>query len=205
MEPVSAFLKVVDGIIQLLKHRKLQREEFFGKVIKPLFESLPPAVDNLFDFLSETEKIIMHGDYDSKTAAHLRQQRQEYLKSRIQSRSTAEEIAKKSDNIAYKNFAKEVSELFSATVPNIEEDRVILTTSVSSAIVDILDQEISRQARANWNKKHPTPEESKFKFISKPDFDASILLSISLSRNRLESQWEKVSGSYAKLLQDTYS
>lgn len=196
MEPVSAFLKVVDGIIQLLKHRKLQREEFFGKVIRPLFESLPPAVDNLFDFLSETEKIIKHGDYDSITAVNLRQQRQEYLTSRIQSRSTAEEIAKKSDNMAYKSFAKEVSELFSAAVKN---------TSVSYAIVDILEQEISRQARANWNKNHPISEESKFKRIRKPDFDESLLHSISLSRKRLESQWEKVSKSYAKLLQETYS
>jgi|GEM_PF-6634845 len=89
MEPISAFLEVVDRIILLLKHRELRRDEFFEEIIKPLYASLPPAVEDMFNFLLEIEKIIGQGKYDSEVVSQCRQQRQKYLTSRIQIRSTA--------------------------------------------------------------------------------------------------------------------
>lgn len=52
-------------------------------------------------------------------------------------------------------------------------------------IIDILNQEVSRQDRANWNKRRPAPEGSRFISLGKADFDETMLLSIALSRNRL--------------------
>jgi hypothetical protein len=204
MEPISAFLEVVDRVIQLLKQQKFRKDEFFDQIIKPLYEGLPSAVDNIFSFLSEAEKLVNSRRYDDEAVLHLRQQRQEFLTSRIQVRSTANEIAKRSDDAAYKQFADQVARLFSATEPNMQEDDAYLN-SMSAGILDILDHEISRQARAAWNEPQTAPPGSRFISTQRPDFDESILLSIALSRKRLESRWQKVSESYAGLLQDRYS
>jgi len=63
-----------------------------------------------------------------------------------------------------------------ATEPYVIEDRSYLTRSVSGVIIDILNQEVSRQTCANWNKRRPSPEGSRFISLAKADFDETMLL-----------------------------
>lgn len=167
------FLKVIDRVLAVAYRRETDRKRLFLEIVEPLFERLPPVVDDYFMLFRRAEESIHHSTRPELEAAvaEIRHHRVALLHARHQVRQLAVEIQEHLRDKGVVDFARKVSEFFSSTQIDLK-----VPLSGGAELVELCDHVLEER------------------------LDKGRLLTyVQQTLTNLESRWIAVAQSYARL------
>ena len=174
---ISEFLKVLDTIRELITSRRVQREAVFREIIEPLFRQLEPVVDDYFGIFRETRDALASGDAEriDRLLFDVRALREKMATERTAVRVTARVLQEQANDEGIVEFADALRRFFYWTSFARLDSIGSGFRSVSTDLLHLLETRGSQHS------------------------DAEVLLEVNRAITNLESAWESIARSYARL------
>jgi hypothetical protein len=114
MDPFSAFVAVIERLIQLLSIRTRSRREVFKEIVDPIYKQLIPVVEEYYAMLCVTRDALERGKAADITriTADLRARRDQILLARAGAMALAQAAEAAASDAHLIAFCKKVKELF---------------------------------------------------------------------------------------------
>lgn len=145
---VDTFLKLIEKVIDLVKLEKLTKEQFFEKIITPLFNELQLVVDDYFKlFFKARDLVNSNSEKDFKySVEEIKKAREHLLIHRIKVREMAESLQVYYNDKRLNGFANNIQKFFFSTNVDSEEQ---MKSSKALKLVElcsyIMQEDISRE------------------------------------------------------------
>lgn len=169
---VDIFLKLVEQIIELIKLKHHNRQQFFKEIVEPLFIELQPVVDDYILLFRRARELASTGSTEDFNASleEIRSAREKLLNRRIKVREMAFIVRSQYDDGRIKGFTDKVEQFFFSTGKPSEK------ISHGKKLVDLCD------------------------YVTEGNVTRENLLSfINHTLKNLENRWVMISQSYASL------
>ena len=109
---LDIFLKIVDRVIELIKHSQVQRHSLFSEIARPLFESLEPVAKDYFALFHTATTALKNGHLDVATIQDLDRARTTTAYARMRVRAMARAICARASLDKLHEFADSVLRFF---------------------------------------------------------------------------------------------
>jgi len=139
MEPITAFLAIVDRLLKLLERGEARKIRSFEKLVDPLFRDMEPLANDYVRFFREVAEQLesMKRSEDPEravreAAVRIRQRRNEFLLARSKVRALVRVGLREIDDVDVRSFLMDVGMFFHGS-------DTTFGTSLSSRFADIFD------------------------------------------------------------------
>lgn len=133
---LTAFIKILDLAIRLLKEKDTDEKVFFHEIVEPVFRELETVAEDyrvLFRKAQQTLQQMPKGNVD-QALKELKENREKMLQARVKVRSMAEAIRIRVRKKAAIDFAEAVARFFQCTNLGLASSR-----SAGEKLVDLLE------------------------------------------------------------------
>jgi hypothetical protein len=179
---VELFLSLLDRIINLVKQREIKKQQFFDKIIEPLFKELEPVVEDYFNLFRESLQMVRNShNYDDLNNAveKIRRNRNHLLQTRIKVREMADTIKNEVKDEKVVNFANDILKFFNSSKAEVPVDPKFI--SLGARLLELCDYVMTEKLSGD-----------------------QLIIFLENELKNLESSWEAISKSHAMLRLENY-